>query len=285
MMLSSYPARRLRSRPERNRNASLQFPAVKRLTDDQRETFAREGFVVIPDVVDRAHIDAALHLINYWLDDRYDSAKRWTYFAQSYAPEFQKDPAIMGLFGESGVAELAAELVGRPILAPEQGQIALRYPIAPGGAPLVLGPHVDGVATKLNRVPDDGKIHGFTLLAGVMLSDVPAAGNGNFTLWPGSHLSLARWFAEHGTSIPDPDAFFRATEDVCDATAEPVALTGNAGDLVLSHHLVGHAHGPHVGPNVRYMVFFRLSSDARDELGDAVYSDPWAEWDAMRAYA
>jgi hypothetical protein len=92
---------------------------------------------------------------------------------------------------------------------------------------------------------------------------------------------MAQWFTEHSPLIPDPEAFFRATEAVATATSEPYPVTGRAGDLVLSHHLTAHANGGHSGPDIRYATFFRLTSDARYDLGDAVYTDPWAEWPAM----
>ncbi len=155
--------------------------------------------------------------------------------------------------------------------------------MTPGQPPGALGPHIDGIPTSLNGVPADGRIHGFTVLAGILLSDMDEPGHGNLTVWAGSHLAMARWFAEHGTRIPDPDAFIEAAARVAYGTAEPVAVTGRAGDLVLAHHLLVHSSGGHAGPGIRYAAYFRLSTAARDDLGDAVVTDPWAEWDAMRS--
>ena len=253
------------------------------LTPEQRATFARDGFVVIPGVVDRARVDTALQMVNNWIFSEYDHDKRVQYYAQSFAPELQADPHFLGLLTDTPVLALATELVGRPLPGGhERAQIALRFPVPPGGDPYYAGAHVDGVPTGINAVPADGHIHGFTVLAGIFLSDVTGPDQGNFTVWPGSHLAMARWFAEHSPRIPDPEAFFRATEAVAAATGAPYPITGRAGDLVLSHHLTAHANGGHAGPNIRYAVFFRLTSDARERLGDAVYTDPWAEWDAMR---
>ncbi len=59
-------------------------------------------------------------------------------------------------------------------------------------------------------------------------------------------------------------------------------MTGLAGDLIVAHYLLMHGVGSHGGPGIRYAMFFRLSSEDREELGDAVFTNPWAEWDAIR---
>ena len=253
------------------------------VTVEQRAAFARDGYVVIPGVVDRAHIDTALQLINNWIYCGFDHERRVEYSAQTFGGDLPADDRIIALLADTPVLDLASRLVGRPIHYNKWAQIALRFPVPPGSAPFYPDVHIDGIPTDTNAVPEDGEIHGFTVIAGVLLSDVTGPDQGNFTVWPGSHLTMARWFAEHSPRIPDPHAFFAATKEVANATSEPVQLTGRAGDVILAHHLTAHATGGHAGPHIRYAVFFRLFSDAREELGDAVYTDPWAEWDAMRA--
>ena len=252
------------------------------LTERQRADFARDGFVVIPGVVDRERIDTALQLVNNWIFCEFDHEQRVHYYAQSFAEEWRDDPRILGLLDETPVLDLATQLVGRALIGPDRAQIALRFPVPPGAPPFYDGPHIDGIPTGINGVAEDGEIHGFTVIACVLLSDVPGPDQGNFTVWPRSHLAMARWFRRHSPRIPDPGAFFLAIRKVAKKTSEPYAVTGRAGDVILSHHLTAHANGGHAGPNIRYAVFFRLTSDVRDALGDAVYTDPWAEWDAMR---
>ena len=256
-----------------------------RITTEQRADFARDGFVVIPGVVERERVDAALQLINHWIFCEFDHEKRVQYYAQSFATDRQDDPRILGLLNDTPALALATDLVGRRLAGPDKGQVALRFPVPPGAPPFYAGAHVDGVPTGINGVPEDGAIHGFTINACVLLSDLTGPDQGNFTVWPGTHLTMARWFTEHGARIPDPEAFFRATEEVANATSAPYPVTGRAGDLILAHHLTAHANGGHAGPDIRYAVFFRLTSDVRYDLGDAVYTDPWAEWDAMRHFA
>ena len=252
------------------------------MRDQLRVAFARDGFAVVPDAVDREHVDAALRPINHWLGTEFDPANQGTYASRTYAPELTGGRAILDLLLETGGFEIAQSLVGRPLVRPHDSQIALRFPRLPGIALERPWPHIDGVASGANGVPNDGKVHNFTILVGVLLSDLPQAGNGNFTVWPGSHRTTASWFAENGTRVADAEAFLREMGELGLASAQAVEVTGHVGDLVLAHHLLLHAGGPNGGPNIRYAVFFRLSTEGHDALGDATLVDPWAEWDGMR---
>jgi hypothetical protein len=256
---------------------------VRSLSIEERLAFIRDGFLVVPGVVERRLVDAALRAINHWIDDGYKSDDRVRYHSQGFAPELRSHPVVMDLLLASGAFETACSLVGRPIERPSSGQVALRFPAGSATPGAGSPPHIDGVATATNGVPDDGQLHGFTLLAGVLLSDLAERGNGNFTVWPGTHLAMARWLAERGTRFSDPSLFVAAIEDVATKTAEPCAVTGHAGDLVLAHYLLLHGVGAHVGPAIRYIVFFRLTAEHHEELGTSPYTDPWCEWDALRA--
>lgn len=250
-----------------------------------RAEFARNGYLVVPGLVDARRLHIALQSINHWLATGYDSNARVEYSDRTFAPELCEDPGIVGLLTSTGGLAMATNLVGRPLVQAGRAQIALRFPVAPGSVTHVPWPHLDGVATPTNGVPRDGRLHSFTLLAGVLLSDMPEPGHGNFTVWPGTHSSMARWFQKHGTSVTDPEAFLGAIGRVGTTTSKPTAVTGRAGDLILAHYLLLHGVGPHAGPGIRYAVFFRLTSEGREELGDAPLTDPWAEWDGMREVA
>lgn len=260
-----------------------------RLSAEQRNAFARDGYLVVPSVVTRAKVGAALQAINHWLDTGYDSAQRPIYHARTFAPCLVADPLIMGLLLDSPAFDLAAALVGRPLERPAEAQIALRFPVAPGTQSNGPEPHIDGVPSPHNGVPSDGELHGFTVLAGVLLSDLPEPGHGNFTVWPGSHMAVARWFSQRASQgrrparVDNPDEFFRETAAVAYSAAQPVAVTGCAGDLILAHYLLMHGVGNHQGPGIRYAAFFRVYAEGRHQLGDDLFTDPWTEWDAMRA--
>ena len=117
---------------------------------EPRKAFARDGSVVVPSVVNRTQIDAALQAINHWLDAGYDSTERATYHARTFAPGLVADPLIMGLLLDSPAFDLAGALVGRPLDRPPEAQIALRFPVAPGTQPEGPWPHIDGVPSPHN---------------------------------------------------------------------------------------------------------------------------------------
>lgn len=252
------------------------------LTEEQRAAFARDGYVVIPGVAGPGQVAQALRAINSWFTSGFDSQQLHIYASQSYAPEFTSSPAIAGLYGGRAAAA-AEELVGTPLGSPSNGQIALRFPVPPGRSAAAGGPHIDGIASRYNGVPADGKVHSFTLLAAMMLSEVSGPGQGAFSVWPGSHRLMAGWFEEHGTAVPDADAFYHSMAEVAARTGGPVPVTGEPGDLVLAHYLLLHTVDAHVGPGIRYAVFFRLSSSLHAPAGTAVLTDAWAAWPAMRA--
>ncbi len=250
----------------------------------QLDQFAAQGFIVVRGVVDRAPRDACVRAINHWLVSEYDPACFQTYHKQTYAPSVAYGRATLDLLTETPVLRLATALVGQPLAVPECGQLALRFPAAPGTVPRVPAPHIDGLPSPANGVVADGHLHGFSVLAMVLLSDLAEENHGNFMVWPGTHVSVAAWFAEHGTYFPDITAVHDAGAAIAAGASEPAIVCGHAGDLVLAHPLLLHSGGPNVGPDIRYAAFFRLHTKARAAFGDSVYTDVWAEWDTIRQH-
>ena len=66
-----------------------------------------------------------------------------------------------------------------------------------------------------------GRILSFTMLAGVMLSDVPEPSSGNLVVWPGTHALYEEYFRRRG-----PGSLLEGMPDV--PLGEPVAVTGRA---------------------------------------------------------
>jgi ectoine hydroxylase-related dioxygenase (phytanoyl-CoA dioxygenase family) len=116
----------------------------------------------------------------------------------------------------------------------------------------------------------------------VFLSDCPSGDHGNFTVWPGTHLETARWLRARGTGAADPETFFADLRELADASSEPTPLAVRAGDLLLAHYLLLHSSGRHRGPNIRYAVFYRLTSHQHAEIADVALTDPWLDWPAFQ---
>jgi hypothetical protein len=234
----------------------------------------RDGFVRVPAAVPRELVDRALLAINRSLGRGVDPRKLETFRSQSFCPELRKERVITDLLYGGAAWPLAHALLGRGrVKRPDSGQIALAFPT--DGAPSPPHPHLDGMYTPTNGVPR-GQIRSFTMLVGVMLSDVEAAGAGNLVAWPGTHLLYQDYFRRRG-----PRSLLEGMPDV--PLPDPVAVTGRAGDAVLCHYQLAHAAGPNTSPHVRYAVYFRLEHVDHGRRRWEALTDIWREWPGLAA--
>jgi hypothetical protein len=248
---------------------------VRGLDETQRRLLRDDGYLLIPGLVARARVDAALKAINHSLGEEGIAKDQiWTLRAQTFCPELAAAPEILDLYRATPAAALAEAAIGAGnVVAPTTGQIALRFPQELAQARLPY-PHIDGMPGPLNGVTA-GTLYHFTALAAVFLSDVTEPFHGNFTVWPGSHRALETYFRAHGT-----DELVRGFPPI--EMAPPRQLTARAGDVLLAHYQLAHNAAPNVGPHVRYAVFFRLAHRAHDATSTATLVDLWREWEGMR---
>lgn len=251
------------------------------LTPEQRRALVDQGYLVVPGLVPRERIDAALRAINGSLgEEGIAKDQLWTLRAQTFCPELVSASPILDLYAATGVQALAEAAIGAgQVTPPSTGQIALRFPQprpATGSdvVPRDPYPHIDGMPGPLNGVRA-GTLYHFTALAGVFLSDVDGSFEGNFTVWPGSHRVLERHFRSHGTDellsgFPKLDL------------GAPRQLRARAGDVVLAHYQLAHGAAANLGPHIRYAVFFRLAHRSHDPRSTATMVDLWREWAGLR---
>lgn len=245
-----------------------------KLTALQRQQFFEHGYVHVPGVVPRVMANAALRAINHSVGEGIDPTQIQIFRARSYVPELQNDPVITDLYNKTPAADLAAALIGEDHILPiTAGQIALRFP-GFQDPPKVISPHLDGMYTPTNGVPE-GRINSFTMLLGVMLSDVPEPYMGNLAVWPGTHRIYEKYFQEHG-----PEALLTGMPPV--DLPQPVQLLGQAGDIVLCHYQVAHSIAQNVSPHVRYAIYFRLIHTQHEARWKAAMTDIWLEWAGMQ---
>ena len=241
-----------------------------RLTTAQKAGLFEDGYVRVPGVVPAARVEAALRAINHSIGQGLPPSEMAIYRSRSFCPELQRARVILDLCHETAAAGLAESLLG-PIEAVRTGQIALAFPQT--GTPEPPYPHLDGLHTPTNGVPA-GEVRSFTLLVGVILSDVTTAGAGNLTVWPGSHRLYETYFRERG-----PKSLLEGMPKV--ELPEPVELTGRTGDVVLCHYQLAHAVGANTSPHVRYAVYFRLKSRGHDGRRWDCLTDVWKEWPGL----
>jgi len=253
--------------------------ALLPLTEDQKRNFVRDGFLHVADVVPSRLVARARRAINNSLGAGIDPDQLARFSNQSFCPELRDDPRLLRLATTPEVWSHVRALLGdHRVVRPKGCQIALRFPLPEDTPRRVAGGHIDGYHTPRNGVPDDGVVRSFTMLLGIMLSDVPMPFSGNFTAWPGTHRRLERYFRDHGVNTLDGGGVMSLGLRLPKA----VPVTGRAGDIVLAHYQMAHTASPNLSGDIRYMCFFRLS--VRGLANHRVESmlDIWRDWPELR---
>jgi Phytanoyl-CoA dioxygenase (PhyH) len=238
------------------------------LSQGQLEEFAERGFLLLPRVVPPEVVAAAARVIDELIEREPpgpDARGPYNYF-----PAAADSPELAALLTGSPAFGLAESLTGAGTLqVPWQVQVALNIPPNPHRPGMH---HIDGFPPEA-----DGRPGTFTMLAGVLMSDQRGPDAGNLWVWPGTHLTHAQYFREHG-----PDAFFAAGGYPPIKLPEPEQVTGEAGDLLLAHYLLGHNIGGNTSPAVRRAVYYRVKRAGHDPRWREFLADPWLDYDAVR---
>ena len=245
------------------------------LTYAQQQALYENGYVKIPGVIPPVMVDAALRAINHSLGEGMKAEDMATLRAQSYCRELQTAPVITDLLNNTPAWSLAESVIGN-IKPVQSAQIALRFPSVQD-PPSPPHPHLDGMHTPTNGVPS-GQILNFTMLLGVVLSDVPQPFSGNLAVWPGTHHLYEQYFQEHGW-----ESLLNGMPPV--ELPQPEQLTAQAGDVVLCHYQLAHGITANVSPNIRYAIYFRLHHTEHETHGKQTMTDIWLEWPGMHDIA
>lgn len=245
-----------------------------KLSAEQKKTFYRDGFVVVPGLVPSSQIKAARKQINRSFGQGIDPARMTEFRAQTFCPELRGDPIIWDLLRANATFDVVEELVGKGAIDPNNlsPQIATRFPELTDEVKEIHA-HLDGMYTPDNAV-NFGEIRSHTLLVGVFLSDVNEENAGNFTAWPGSHHIYEKYFREHG-----PDSLLNGMPKI--DIGEPKQLLVKEGDVLLAHYQLAHCVGAHIGSDIRYTVFFRVRHPQHEVQKLEAMTNIWLEWPGM----
>jgi ectoine hydroxylase-related dioxygenase (phytanoyl-CoA dioxygenase family) len=131
---------------------------------------------------------------------------------------------------------------------------------------------VDGFPAPHNGV-EEGSVIPFTMLVGVFLSVVKTQFAGNFTVWPGSHLLVEKYFNDRG-----PQAMRESMPNLPSlGIMEPLQLMASPGDVVLCHYALAHSAAVNTSDNDRIACFFRLSHHELQDREAPTYPEhAWA---------
>lgn len=235
------------------------------LSRQQRQAFAEQGYVVVPQVVPRPLIEAARREIESRLEREPPPAGHagpYMLFLTEPMPD-----ALLTLLSGSPALKAAESLIAPgKIEPPDQVQVSLNFPPfqhRPGG------PHIDG----LTPPEPDGRPGTFTLLAGIFLTDQMSEDMGNLWVWPGSHHAVGAYLRKQG-----PETLLSCAPYPPVALSEPRQVTGQAGDLLLAHYMLGHNIGGNTSGVTREAVYFRLRREGHRERWHDAVRDPLLEF-------
>jgi Phytanoyl-CoA dioxygenase (PhyH) len=240
---------------------------------EQLRTFARDGYVVLPDVVPSGLIDAARRAISERVSrEPPPPGHRGPHFSFVLKDASGLPAALLAPLVESDAMPLARSLIGSAQFdEPDHVQISRiipPWPHRPGG------PHIDG----LTPPEPDGRPGTFTVLAGILLTDQTRENAGNLWVWPGSHLDTASYLRAHG-----PDSLLSCVPYPPIELGPPRQVVGRAGDLLLAHYLLGHNMGGNVSDVVREVVYFRLLRAGHRARWREAVQDPLLEFESVSA--
>ncbi|MGW1164795.1 hypothetical protein [Streptomyces sp. NPDC002550] len=239
------------------------------LSDSQMNEFAERGFVVVPQVVQDDLLDRAARRIDEVIAaDPPAAGKQGSHF---YFLRTEDEPVLMAPLTGSPAFGLAEELAGTGTLeVPWQVQVALNIPPYSHRPGL---PHIDAGNPEPTGEPVRGT---FTLLAGVLMSDQLTENSGNLWVWPGTHLTHAAYFRDHGPQM------FCAYPPI--NLPEPEQIKGRAGDLLLAHYLLGHnIGGNYASEQTRRALYFRISALDHASHRNEFLQDPWLDYGPLRS--
>lgn len=219
------------------------------MPDDWKRCLRDDGYVLFPGMAPDALVEAARDRIDRDLRDNFDPARQTEYDHISACPDIRGALEIEQLLTKTPIRDRLDEALSWTRIDHDRGQIAIRWAQNRERA-VPPDPHIDGIASGHNGVTVP-EISNFTALVGVFLSDVSTEFAGNFTVWPGSHKHLERYFRTEGRK-----AMTAGMPTV--ATGEPRQLICAKGDIVLCHYQLLHTAAVNTSSLDRIAVYFRI---------------------------
>lgn len=169
-------------------------------------------------------------------------------------------------------------------------QVALRFPSHPDDDshqhPKISAPHIDGIPTHNNGLPLGSKLHSFTALAGIALTDQTQDYCGNLVVYPGSHVKVCEKLRQQWDSsaeLPMEDRVLGpqpipgsgwSLHEVYDRIT-PVQLKLQAGDAVICHYNLIHCVADNRAEEVRMQLYHRVKAD---QHGPASLLNTWHDY-------
>jgi len=258
-------------------------------------SLASQGFIVLPKAVPlgmiehaRALADDALRLSGGCPTSQQDAA-RWVAAKRN----LKRNDIMLNLVNSSGILERLRGIVG-PLQKCKNSQLAYRFPGERACTDDACGSgiapnwdedwHIDGF-TKSDHSQSFETAYDFTVLLGIYLSDNVNKFGGNFTVFPGAHLSMQEYFCTCGPSELMHSGFAHPQKVL--SLKNSLQIQARAGDVIVAHSSLPHTTAPNVTQDTRRVVFFRMVSAQRGKSknhGDLLYRllNIWSEWPLLQ---
>lgn len=212
------------------------------VTTEQREAFQRDGFVVIPDLLDADQLDRYGRAVDAAVDARAGHDDRAIADKSLYEQSFtqcmnlwEESAEVRALTFDQRLGEAAATLLGSNALRIWHDQALYKEP---GGRQ--TDAHNDSPFWPISPsdqitawIPFDGSVRERGAMAYV----------------PGSHLAGVKRFVDITHTIHDEP--YDVLSDPAFADIEPIWVEAPAGSVVFHHSLTVHVAGPNVTDDVR----------------------------------
>jgi hypothetical protein len=261
--------------------------SVLQLSPAQKQTFKKQGYLVIRDAIPETALSSARDAVWNDLDVSRDEPEECIGKGYDTCDPLSADSWETLV---ETTKEYAEALVGQGTLTTPDHRKAvhLQYP---DSFPFdgvtrrrtTMG-HLDGYGPVFRKT---GKYNGFTVGSMVYLDDVDSGGGG-FTVWPGTHWIAAEYFSEHSLASAGMGGFLpaladhgwdyesRLTEDL-----QPVELTGDAGTLILWHNKLMHVAGVNQSERLRMAALMGYTRFDHDEIYEDAADKLWKYWDGL----
>jgi hypothetical protein len=246
------------------------------LTDGDLRSFARDGFLLIRDVVPEELLVLADREVDGLVADvPPDDGDASAPGQHGWFPPCRRLPRCEDVLRLSPALGIAEELVAPNTLDHRFDHIQIATTV-PEWSHRPGGPHIDG------HGPGQDPPFSFTLLAGVLLSDQRPSQAGNLWVWPGSHLDHQKLFHERGSRALVGTGGHSTALDPPPTLAPPFEVRGNRGDLLLAHFLLGHNKGGNTSEQIRRTIYYRLAVPGHADHWERTFLDAWAEYPPVR---
>lgn len=194
---------------------------------------------------------------------------------------------LMSLYFNTPLIHLTQKLIGSgDVQHPTSCQITTTYP---SSVDIEKEKVLDGTQWYIEGFGENRQHSPFTLLIGIALTDINTSFQGNFCVFPGSHVILLEQYkhqAERNSTLFSENPKNHQKPHL----GEPVQLTLKAGDVFLCTQRLAHYYSPNIpnesslNPTPTTIVYFKISHVDHQVLKDPALDSVWLEYQGASRY-